>query len=446
MRACRRRTRRRSAPATPARADAGPRWEPAVLDLRLIREDTDAVRAALARRGEGVAAGIDAVLELDARRRGALPELESLRAAKNQASEEIARLKREGGDAAAAIARMREVGDREKQLEADLADIDARLHAAMIVLPNLPAPDAADEDTVIRTAGEPRPGPAADHLELAGALIDMEAAARLSGSRFAYLKGDLVMLELALVRWALERLRAQGFEPVIPPVLVREQALFGTGMWPDTEQQIYSLPADELFLVGTSEVALASLHAGEILDAATLPRRYAGFSSCFRREAGAAGKDTRGIFRVHQFDKVEMFVFTTAQEAAAEHERILAIEEALLAELEIPYRVVNIAVGDLGASAAKKYDCEAWLPGQERYRELTSASNTTDFQARRLDIRVRGDGGGRPVTACTLNGTAVAVGRTIIALLENHQRDDRSVALPACLVEFGAPAVIAAAS
>jgi seryl-tRNA synthetase len=299
---------------------------------------------------------------------------------------------------------------------------------------------------VIRTAGEPRVGPAADHLELAGALIDMEAGARLSGSRFAYLKGDLVMLELALVRWALERLRAHGFEPVIPPVLVREQALFGTGMWPDTEQQIYSLPADELFLVGTSEVALASLHAGEILDAATLPRRYAGFSSCFRREAGAAGKDTRGIFRVHQFDKVEMFVFTTAQEAAAEHERILAIEEALLSELEIPYRVVNIAVGDLGASAAKKYDCEAWLPGQERYRELTSCSNTTDYQARRLEIRVRGDGGGRPVTACTLNGTAVAVGRTIIGLLENHQREDRSVALPACLVEFGAPAVIAAAS
>jgi seryl-tRNA synthetase len=281
----------------------------------------------------------------------------------------------------------------------------------------------------------------ADHLELAGGLIDMEAGARLSGSRFAYLKGDLVMLELALVRWALERLRAQGFEPVLPPVLVREQALYGTGFLPDTEQQIYSLPDDELFLVGTSEVALASLHAGEILDAATLPRRYAGFSSCFRREAGAAGKDTRGIFRVHQFDKVEMFVFTTAEEATAEHERILAIEESLLRELEIPYRVLNIAVGDLGSSAAKKYDCEAWLPGQQRYRELTSCSNTTDFQARRLEIRVRA-AGGRPVTAATLNGTAVATGRTIIALLENHQREDRSVVLPECLVAFGAPAVI----
>jgi seryl-tRNA synthetase len=381
------------------------------------------------------------VLELDARRRTLLPELETLRAAKNQASEEIARAKRDGADTADAIARMREVGEREKQLEQELAGADAQLHAALITLPNLPAPDAADEDTVIRTAGEPRGGPAADHLELAGPLIDMEAGARLSGSRFAYLKGDLVMLELALVRWALERLRAQGFEPVLPPVLVREQALYGTGFLPDTEQQIYSLPADELFLVGTSEVALASLHAGEILDAASLPLRYAGFSSCFRREAGAAGKDTRGIFRVHQFDKVEMFVFTTAEEAAAEHERILAIEESLLRELEIPYRVVNIAVGDLGSSAAKKYDCEAWLPGQERYRELTSCSNTTDFQARRLEIRVRA-ASGRPVTAATLNGTAVAVGRTIIALLENHQREDRSVALPACLVEFGAPAVI----
>ena len=385
------------------------------------------------------------MLELDSARRALLPELEALRAEKNQASEEIAAAKREGTDTAEAIARMRAVGEREKQLEAQLAQTDAQLHAALIVLPNLPSADAADSDTVIRTVGEPRGGPAADHLELAGPLIDMEAGARLSGSRFAYLKGDLVMLELALVRWALERLRAQGFEPVIPPVLVREQALYGTGFLPDTEQQIYSLPEDELYLVGTSEVALASLHAGEILEADALPLRYAGFSSCFRREAGAAGKDTRGIFRVHQFDKVEMFVFTTAEHAAAEHERILAIEEALLSELEIPYRVVNIAVGDLGASAAKKYDCEAWLPSQERYRELTSCSNTTDYQARRLEIRVRA-AAGRPVTAATLNGTAVAVGRTIIALLENHQREDRSIALPACLVEFGAPAVIPAQS
>jgi seryl-tRNA synthetase len=274
-------------------------------------------------------------------------------------------------------------------------------------------------------------------------LIDMEAGARLSGARFAYLRGDLVLLELALVRWVLERLVAEGFEPVIPPVLVREQALFGTGFLPDTEQQIYSIPEDELYLVGTSEVALASLHAGEILGGEELPLRYAGFSSCFRREAGAAGKDTRGIIRVHQFDKVEMFVFTTAAESAAEHERILAIEESLLAELAIPYRVVAIAVDDLGASAAKKYDCEGWLPSQQRYLELTSCSNTTDFQARRLEIRTRDAGRGRPATAHTLNGTAVAVGRTIVALLENGQREDGSVALPECLLAFGAPESIA---
>jgi seryl-tRNA synthetase len=389
-------------------------------------------------------APLDRVVALDARRRALLPELESLRAAKNDASEAIAAAKRVSEDTAEAIERMRDVGTREKQLEQELAAVQAELDVLLLGLPNLPSADAADTDTVIRLVGEPRSGPAADHLELAGPLIDMEAGARLSGARFVYLKGDLVMLELALVRWAFERLRPQGFEPVIPPVLVREQALYGTGFLPDTEQQLYRLADDDLFLVGTSEVALASLHAGEILDAEALPLRYAGFSSCFRREAGAAGKDTRGIFRVHQFDKVEMFVFATAEQATAEHDRILAIEESLLGELEIPYRVVNIAVADLGASAAKKYDCEAWLPGQGRYRELTSCSNTTDYQARRLEIRVRA-AGGRPAAAHTLNGTAVAVGRTIVALLENHQRDDRSVVVPQCLVEFGAPTVIRAA-
>ena len=228
-----------------------------------------------------------------------------------------------------------------------------------------------------------------DHLELLGDLVDMEAGARVAGSRFAYLKGPLVLLEFALVRWALEVLGGKGFEPVIPPVLVREEALYGTGFLPDTEQQIYALPEDELYLAGTSEVPLASLHAGQILDEDELPLRYAGFSTCFRREAGAAGKDTRGIFRVHQFDKVEMFTFVRPEESPDEHERLLAIEEEILQALAIPYRVVNIAVGDLGASAAKKYDLEAWLPGQERFRELTSCSNTTDFQARRLDLRYR---------------------------------------------------------
>jgi seryl-tRNA synthetase len=243
---------------------------------------------------------------------------------------------------------------------------------------------------------------------------------------------------LALVGWVLQKLRGRGFEPVIPPVLVRERALYGTGFLPDTEQQLYSLPEDELFLVGTSEVALASLHDGEILEAEQLPLRYAGFSPCFRREAGAAGKDTRGIFRVHQFEKVEMFSFVAPEDSEGEHQRILAIEEEILQELGLPYRVVNIAVNDLGNSAAKKYDCEAWLPSQGRYRELTSCSNTTDYQARRLNIRLRVER--RTQTPHTLNGTAVAVGRTLVALLENGQMSDGGVELPEVLVPYGAPA------
>src|SRR3712207_3040907 len=314
---------------------------------------------------------------------------------------------------------------------------DRERDAVLLTRDNLPQEGAPDEDTVLREVGDAgKTG--RDHLELAGERIDMERGANLSGSRFAYLKGDLVFLEFALVRWALEKLRGKGFEPVIPPVLVREEALYGTGMLPDTEQQLYHVPSDDLYLVGTSEVALASLHADENVDAADLPIRYAGFSSCFRREAGAAGKDTRGIFRVHQFDKVEMFTFVAPDQSVDEHQRLLAIEEEILTELGIPYRVVDIAVGDLGASAARKYDLEAWLPGQERYRELTSCSNTTDFQARRLKIRMRPDGG-KPEELHTLNGTAVAVGRTIIALLENGQRDDGSVALPEVLVPYGSP-------
>ena len=410
-----------------------------MLDLRALRSDPDAARAALARRG--VETRLDQVFELDARRRELLPELEELRAEKNRASDAIAAAKRSEEDASEAIAAMRAVGGREKALDQEVAGIDAALEAALAALPNLPALDAAPEDAVIREVGEPAmpAEPVRDHLELAGPLIDMEAAARVAGSRFAYLKGDLVMLELALVRWVLELVRDRGFEPVIPPVLVREEALFGTGFLPDTEQQIYRLADDPLYLAGTSEVPLASLHAGEILDEARLPLRYAGFSPCFRREAGAAGRDTRGIFRVHQFDKVEMFAFVDPDESAAEHERLLAIEESILAALAIPYRVVNIGVAELGASAAKKYDCEAWLPGQWRYREITSCSNTTDFQARRLQIRMRPEAGGRPVVLHTLNGTAVAVGRTIIALLENGQRQDGSVVLPEALVPYGSP-------
>jgi seryl-tRNA synthetase len=417
-----------------------------VLDLRLIRQEPERVRADLARRGEDAAARLDAVLELDEQRRALIPRLEELRASRNAAAEAIAQAKRTGEDADEAIASQRELGSREKELSRELAEIEERLHSALAPLPNLPDPTAAPgpEDELVKVVGEPRVAGdgVRDHLELAGAMIDMDHAAKLSGARFAYLKGDLVMVELALVRFALEKLRGHGFEPVIPPVLVRERALYGTGFLPDTEQQIYRLADDDLYLVGTSEVALASLHDDEILPAERLPLRYAGFSPCFRREAGAAGKDTRGIFRVHQFDKVEMFSFVEPDRSLEEHERILAIEEEILSELELPYRVVNIAVNDLGNSAAKKYDCEAWLPSQGRYRELTSCSNTSDYQARRLNIRMRREK--RVQTLHTLNGTAVAVGRTIIALLENGQREDGTVALPSALTVHGAPAVLGA--
>jgi seryl-tRNA synthetase len=418
-----------------------------MLDLKRIRQEPERFRERLALRGPEAAQGLDRVLELDGERRALIPRLEELRASRNAAAQAIAQAKRSGEDAEHAIAQQRELAAAEKLIAADLADIEERLAAALAPLPNLPDPSAAPgpEDEVVRVVGEPRVSGGEgvrDHLELAGPMIDIEHAASMSGSRFAYLKGDLVFVELALVRFALQMLRAHGFEPVVPPVLVRERALFGTGFLPDTEQQIYSLPEDGLFLVGTSEVALASLHDDEILDAERLPLRYAGFSPCFRREAGAAGKDTRGIFRVHQFDKVEMFSFVAPDSSAEEHERILAIEEQILCELDLPYRVVNIAAGDLGNSAAKKYDCEVWLPSQGRYRELTSCSNTTDYQARRLNMRMRA--GKRVQPLHTLNGTAVAVGRTIIALLENGQREDGTVALPAVLAEHGSPAVLGA--
>ena len=404
-----------------------------MLDIRLIRREPEAVRAALARRGDAAADGVDQVLALDERWRELTAALEELRAEQNRASKG-----RKGAPTAEERAQLAELAARGRSLSDEETAVRAQRDAALAALPNLPTEDAPLEDTVLREVGDATKT-GRDHLELAGPRIDVERAARLSGSRFAYLLGEVAMLELSLVQFALARLGQHGFTPVIPPVLVRERALYGTGFLPDTEQQIYRLADDELYLVGTSEVALASLHADEILAADALPLRYAGFSPCFRREAGAAGKDTRGIFRVHQFDKVEMFAFVADEQAAIdEHERILGIEEEILQALELPYRVVAIAVSDLGASAAKKYDCEAWLPSQQRYRELTSCSNTTDYQARRLDIRVRGTDG-KPATAFTLNGTAVAVGRTIIALLENGQQDDGSVVMPAALREFGAP-------
>jgi len=421
-----------------------------MLDLKLVREQPERVRAALARRGVGEE--VDELLRLDARRRELLPEIEGGRARQNKASEAIAEAKRGGGQAEEAIAEMRQLSGRIKTLESELAEVEQARDELAARLPNLPDPDSPDGMTeddavVMREVGE-RPSldfEPRDHLEIGTelGLIEVEAAAQASGSRFAYLLGDLVLVELALVRFAIELLRGEGHEPVVPPVLVREQALYGTGFLPGDRDQIYEIPRDELFLVGTSEVPLAALHADRILDPGTLPLRYAGFSTCFRREAGAAGKDTRGIFRVHQFDKVEMFSFVEPQDSGSEHERLLAIQERILAELEIPYRVVNVAVGDLGASASKKYDCEAWIPSQERYRELTSCSNTTDYQARRLGCRYRPADGESPRHVHTLNGTAVAVGRTLIALIENRQDRDGGFTLPTSLHQFGAPVKIA---
>jgi seryl-tRNA synthetase len=408
-----------------------------MLDLRQIRKDPQPAREALARRGVDPAI-LDEALELDERRRALLPELEELRARKNQASKRIGELQRGGEDASEAIAETRELSAREKELDEELRGVEERRTAALYSLPNLPDPTAPAEDEVIREVGEAgRSG--RSHVELLGDDLDTERAARVSGSRFVYLKGPLVRLELGLVQWAVSLLDERGFRPVVPPVLVRERALVGTGMLPDTEQQLYRVPEDELYLVGTSEVPLASLHADEILGAGQLPLRYAGFSPCFRREAGAAGKDTQGLFRVHQFDKVEMFTFVEPDQSQDEHERLLAIEEEILQALELPYRVVNIAVDDLGASAAKKYDLEAWLPGQQRFRELTSCSNTTDFQARRLDVRYRPGEAEAVRNVHTLNGTAVAVGRTIIAIAENHQDEAGNVAIPEVLHPFGAP-------
>jgi seryl-tRNA synthetase len=421
-----------------------------MLDLKLIRSDPERVKTALARRG--AAGEVDELIALDERRRQLLPEVEDAQAQRNSISKQIGAVKREGGDASEQMAAVADLKQRIEAGKEELETVELAIRGLTLSLPNLPDPDSPDgmteeDGVVLREVGtppsfdfEPR-----DHLDIGTelGLIDMEAAARLSGSRFAYLKGDLVMLELALVRFAIELVRAEGHEPVVPPVLVRAEALEGTGMLPGDREQIYEIEKDELFLTGTSEVGLAGLHADQILDADQLPLRYCGFSTCFRREAGAAGRDTRGIFRVHQFDKVEMFSFVEPDASAAEHERLLAIEERILTELEIPYRVVNVAVGDLGAPAAKKYDCEAWIPSQGRYRELTSCSNTTDYQARRLGSRYRPAGGESPLAVHTLNGTAVAVGRTMIALIENRQERDGGFSLPNTLHRYGSPARIA---
>jgi seryl-tRNA synthetase len=408
------------------------------------------VRKALARRG--AAEQLDELLGVDERRRELNTRTDEVRAEQNKLSAEIEEAARSGKADDPQVKEAREsssaLKSELKELEPQLAELSEKRNELLASLPNIPEPDAPDgmteEDNVtLREEGERREleFEPLDHLELGKrhGWIEMEAAAEASGSRFGYLLGDLVMLELALVRFAMELVRAEGFTPAVPPVLVREQALYGTGYFPAEREMIYEIPRDELFLVGTSEVSLAALHADQIMEGSELPRRYAGLSTCFRREAGAAGRDTHGIFRVHQFDKVEMFSFVEPGSSREEHERILAIQERILNALEIPYRVVDVAVGDLGAPAARKFDCEGWIPSQGRFRELTSCSNTTDYQARRLSSRYRAAQGESPEPVHTLNGTAVAVGRTLIALLENGQREDGSVDLPVALQDFGSP-------
>jgi seryl-tRNA synthetase len=405
-----------------------------MIDLRAARADPEAFRSALVRKGDEAARLFDELLEVDVRWRELDQQVNALRS----------RTKLKGKPSPEELEELQQIKVDLKRLEDELAHAEAARKVLLDQVPNPPdvsAPDGlAEEDAVeIRRVGEPPSFdfPVQDHVDLAQAhgWIDLERAARVSGSRFVYRIGDVALLELALYRFALDRLGQKGFTPVLPPVLVREEAMYGTGFFPTDEVNIYAVERDGLYLVGTSEVSLAALHMGEILE--ELPIRYAGYSTCFRREAGAAGKDTRGMFRVHQFDKVEMFVFTVPEASREEHERLLSIEEELVQELEIPYRVMNMAAGDLGASAAKKYDIEAWFPGQERWREITSTSNTTDFQARRLKVRHRrGDGNLEPVH--TLNGTAVT-GRAMIALMENFQDEGGSIAVPRPLWELGAP-------
>jgi seryl-tRNA synthetase len=403
-----------------------------MIDLRKARNEPEEMRAALARKG--AAEQFDELLESDRAVREIQPRVEELRAAR----------KVKGRPTPEQLQELERIKEELQALEQQLTAAEARRKELLDRVPNPPDPSAPagfDEEDAeeIRRWGEPPSfGFAAkDHLDLSAAAgwIDLERGAKVSGSRFAYRIGDVALLELALYRFALDGLASRGFTPVLPPLLVREEAMYGTGFFPTDEVNIYGVERDELYLVGTSEVPLAAMHGGEILE--SLPLRYAGFSTNFRREAGAAGKDTRGMFRVHQFDKVEMFVFTAPESSPEEHERLLQIEEELVQELGLPYRVVNVAAGDLGASAAKKYDIEAWFPAQERYREITSTSNTTDYQARRLEIRFRRDGK-QAETVHTLNGTAVTA-RAMLAIMENFQDEGGSIAVPEALHEFGAP-------
>ncbi len=398
-----------------------------MIDLKAARADPDAFRAAVARKGAGEA--FDRLLEADARWRELVPQVDELRG----------RQKIQGKPTPEQVEELKQVKEELKRLEEDLAAAEATRDEFLHKVPNPPhesVPDEVQDDSegaIEREVGDkPDLAQAPEHLELGR--FDMERAARVSGARFGYFIGDTALLSLSLYRWALDRAAAAGFTPVLPPVLVREEAMYGTGFFPAEKNEYYEIGEDGLYLTGTSEVALAGLHMGEILDAEQLPLRYTAFSTNFRREAGAAGRDTRGMFRVHQFNKVELFAYTLPDASWDEFERIVELEEANAKELGLPYRVVNIAAGDLSAAAAKRYDIEAWFPSQERYRELTSASNTTDYQARRLGIRYRRDGSLEQVH--TLNGTAVT-DRWALAVLENFQGE-----VPDALKQYGAPDTI----
>jgi len=400
-----------------------------MLDQQILRNNLDALKDNLERRGLDI--DIDFLVQQDEKKRAIKFDAEKARSEQKNIGKEISQS--EGTKKEELLKKASVLSENVKLLN-EKYDAEEKLFLEQwIKIPNLvdetSPTGATDQDNKeIKKVGEIKEiENIKNHLEIGESLnlIDVEKAAEVSGSRFSYIFGDLVKIELNLVSWVLEKLSNKEFTPTVPPVLVREEALFGTGFFPDDAEQVYEIPKDDLFLVGTSEVPLAALHANEILDLETLPLRYAGFSTCFRREAGTYGKDTTGIFRVHQFDKVEMFSFCNPEKSKDEHEYLLSIEEEILQELEIPYRVVDVCTGDLGASAAKKYDIEAWIPSQQSYREVTSCSNTTDFQARRLNIRTKIDG--NTTSMHTLNGTALAVGRILIALIENNQKTDGSV-------------------
>lgn len=388
----------------------------------------------------GAEVDLNALMDLDGHKRALTVEVEDLRAARNRSGKAIGKLPAE--QRAEAAAQQGLDGTRLKELESSLAAVTDQLDASVREIPNLVHPEAPlgkgdESNRLVREAGD-RPTldfAALDHLALGESLgiIDVTRAAKVSGSRFAIMRGKGALLQMAITRMVIEKLGEQNFIPVIPPVLVREEAMYGTGFFPTDQAQVYKTADDDLYLAGTSEVPIASMHGGEAFEETDLPVRYAGMSTCFRREAGTYGKDTRGIIRVHQFDKVEMFSFCLPSESDAEHLRLLANEEAIFQALEIPYRVLEIAAGELAAPNYRKFDIEAWLPGANRWLEVTSCSNDLDYQARRLGIRLKGESGG---LVHTLNGTAVALGRAIVALLENHQQPDGSVKIPKALVPY----------